>query len=133
MKNPEKLSDIDLVKIENTLMEAARIGDIQNIQKILKSTDSFCWNKINEEGETALIIAILSNQKEVVKTICNACEKLEDAKLIKSQVLAFKFSDEESLNHYAIHRINNVIFQLKMKELLIPKSAPIIPNFSRLP
>lgn len=126
MNSGEKIMNIELS--QTPLMSAAKLGDIENIQIILQSTDIFNWSKKNQEGQTALIIAILNNQKEAVKTICNACEKLEDAKLTKSQLIDFKFSDEEDLLHYAIHRINNMIFQLKMKETLTPTCAQIIGN-----
>lgn len=124
MNNTQNIVNIELT--QTPLMNAAKLGDIENLNVILQSTDIFNWSKKNEEGQTALIIAILNNQKESVKTICNACEKLEDAKLTKSQLIDFKFSDEEDLLHYAIHRINNVIFQLKMKEALTPTCAPIM-------
>lgn len=118
MNNIEKIMNIELKQKETPIMKAAQIGNIENLNIILKSTDIFNGIEINQAGENALIIAILSNQKESVKAICNASEKLEDAKLMKEQLMKFKFNDDNDLNHYAIHKINNVIFNLKMKESL---------------
>lgn len=120
IKSKDKMN-INLTKVETDLMRAAKSGDTEKLKVILELTDIHIWSQANDEGQAALIVAIINNQKESVKIICNASKNLDDAKLIKSHLLNFKFSDEQDLAHYAMHRINNVIFQLRLEEALESK------------
>lgn len=101
----------------NKLIQAAIEGNADKVKDLLDHDADV--NEVNKFGQTALIGAVLNNQREVIQLICGYYADMVQVEKFRDQLKQIiNFDDEEQSIPFAKHKLNNVAHVFKMKEAL---------------